>query len=223
MNEPLPPEISGMTFMGVPKRFQDHPLLRTRVYFTLPSPLLRRVVAEVGQKRFDAELLEMEQALSEVCQDHDSSIGFCRGQPISFLLLRPNNDLTDDFYVTNMAKILGKSKDEARQSLALGSQRLDWSVEVRRGYCGWLMTNRVFLDEHRQIFDDWTDEVAKHGIPTMGPVVGDAQAIPGSQLAEGNTERFLQAFEEFFIRWRLECMPAPGLPQPRGLDRTSVG
>lgn len=79
------------------------------------------------------------------------------------------------------------------------------------------MTNRAFREEHHQIFQDWADEVARHGIPNMGPVVRDAQAIPAVQLAEEKTGRFLQDFEQFFIRWRLEGMPAPLVPQPMGV------
>ena len=154
MNGPLPPEMPGMMFVGVPPQFRGHPLLNAGPYFTLPGQLLRRVVAEVGGDRFDAELLEMERVLSEACGDHASRIGFWGGQPINFLLLRSNDNLTSDFFVQGMSE-WGKTADQARAILGLLRQRLDWSVDVRRGYCGWLMTNRAFLAEHRQVFQDW--------------------------------------------------------------------
>jgi hypothetical protein len=197
-------------------QYQDHPGVRTGFYFTLPGPLLEQVVTEVGEDRFDVELLRTERALSEVFQDHSSSIGFWRGHPISFRLLRPDTDLTDDVTVRETAEALGKSEAEARESLHLGSQRLRWNADVRRGYCGWLMTNRDFLAEHRRIFNDWDNAVTQQGIPTMGPAVRDAQAIPGSRLAADSTGQFLQDFETFFMRWRLDCMPAPYVPQPMG-------
>jgi hypothetical protein len=50
----------------------------------------------------------------------------------------------------------------------------------------------------------------------MGPVVHDAQAVPGVGHAEGELEQFVREFEEFFVRWRLDGMPAPWVPQPMG-------
>ena len=73
MDQPLPPQMPGMRDMGVPSQFRDHPLLHAGPYFTLPRQLLKQVVAEVGENRFDAELLEMEYALSDVCGDHSST------------------------------------------------------------------------------------------------------------------------------------------------------
>jgi len=178
--------------------------------------LLQRVVAEVGEGRFDGDLLAMEYALSDACGDHSSRIGFWHGQSISFLLLRPKNGLTTDFFVQGMSQ-WGKSPDEARAILALGGQRLDWTADVRRGYCGWLMTNRNFWEEHRHVFQNWAGEVGHNGIPRMGSVVRDAQAVPDAQLAQGRIEQYIRAFEEFFIRWRLDGMPAPFVPQPMGV------
>ena len=151
MDQPLPSELPGTRCTGVPPQFRDHPLLSTGPYFTLPRSLLSRVVVEVGEDRFDADLLAMEHALGDVCGDHGSHIGFWGGQPISFLLLRPKNDLASDFFVQGMST-WGKSAEEARAILALAGQRLDWTADVRRGYCGWLMTSPAFLDEQRQVF-----------------------------------------------------------------------
>lgn len=210
MNQPLPSQ--------VPPPFRGHPLLTSNAapYFTLPGELLRRVVARVGEDRFDADLLKMERTLSDACGDHSSQIGFWRGQPITFLLLRPNSDLTSDFFVQGMTQ-WGKTAAKAREILTLVEERLDWTAKVRRGYCGWLMTNRAFLEEHRRVLQDWAEEVAYSGIPGMGPVVRDAQAVPGAQRAEGDLSAFLRDFEAFFIRWRLEGMPAPLVPQPMGV------
>ncbi len=215
MKEPLAQDIPGFQSIGVPEQFRDHPLLSAGPYFTLPSPLLQQVLVRVGADRFDAGLLDMEDALSAVCQDHDSQVGFWRGHSIGFLLLRPKNDLANDFFIEAMAE-WGKNEVQAQRILGLAGERLDWMADVRRGYCGWLMTNREFLDEHHHLFHKWENEVTEHGIPRMGPVVRDAKAVPGSQVAKGSTERFVRAFEDFFIRWRLEGMPATFLPQPMG-------
>ena len=216
MDQPLPSQMPGMQYFGVPPQFHGHPLLSTVPYFTLPGQLLKQVVTEVGENRFDAGLLKMEYTLSDVCGDHSSNIGFWGGQPINFLLLRPKNSLAGNFFVQGMSK-WGKTTNEARAILAVGEQRLDWTADVRRGYCGWLMTNRAFLDEHHQVFQVWANQVAQKGIPKMGPVVRDVHSVPDVQLAEGEMEQFIRAFEDFFIRWRLDGLPAPYVPQPMGV------
>ena len=203
MDKPLPFQMPGTRWVGLPPQFHGHPLLSTGPYFTLPGRLLDQVVTEVGKSRFDADLLAMELALSEVCGDHSSLIGFWREQPIRFLHLRPKNDLVDDFFVQGMVEF-GASEGMARETLATLGRRLDWAAEVRRGYSGWLMTNRTFLEEHRLVFQNWADEVAHNGIPSMGPVVRDAQAVPDSQLGQGRLEQYVRAFEDFFIRWRID-------------------
>ncbi len=215
MDQSPPPQMPGTYDFGLPPQFRDHPLLSAAPYFTLPGKLFQQLLDDVGEKRFDADLLEMEDLLSDMCGDHSSRIGFWRGQPINFLLLRPKNNLTDDFFVQGMSA-WGKNSEQARLILAVGQERLDWTVDVRRGYCGWLMTNRAFLDEQRQLFHSWASKVAQQGIPRMGTVLRNAPSLPKVELAEGEMPAFIQAFEDFFIRWRLEGMPAPWAPQPMG-------
>ena len=216
MDQRLPSQLPGTECITVPEQYRDHPLLSTAPYFTLPNKLLTRVVAEVGEDRFDPDVLKMDYELSDVLEDHSSYIGFWGGRPIGFLLLRAQSDLASESLVRGMAQ-WGKSAEEARAILALGGQRLDWTADVRRAYCGWLMTNPAFLAEHWQVFETWANQVALHGVPQMGPVVRDAQAVPDAQLAKGKMQQSIRAFEEFFIRWRLEGMPAPFVPQPMGM------
>jgi len=221
MNQPHTSPMPGTRSVEIPPQFRTHPLLRISPYFTLPMQFLERVVAKVGKDRFNAELLEMERALSDACGDHSSRIGFWGGRPIDFMLLRPNNLPMTDFFLRGMAK-WGKSTQEATAILALGNERLDWTADVRRGYCGWLMTNRAFLDEHRGVFQVWTDQVAYNDIPRMGPVVRSARSVPGAKRAGKILRQFVWAFENFFIRWRLEGMPAPFVPLPMGVHMPVV-
>lgn len=214
--EQFPPDMPGMSFLGVPLRFHGHRLLGNAPYFTLPRKLLTQVVAEVGESRFEADIIELECALSDICGDHSSYIGFWNYQPINFQLLRPKNDLVNDVFVRGMSKF-GKSEAEARSTLAIGQQRLRWAHEVCRGYCGWLMTNPAFLDEHNVITQRWTHQISQNGIPHMGAVMADRRSTPDVQIAEGEMRQFLQAFEDFFVRWRLDGMPSPLLPQPMGI------
>ena len=104
----------GMHFVQVPQAYQDHPLLQDGPYFTLPGPLLTDVIREVGQDRFDADLLEMDRALSNTCDDHSASIGYWGGQPINYLLLRPNTDFESSFAVEALTQS-GMTAEMARQ------------------------------------------------------------------------------------------------------------
>jgi len=214
MNEPSLPKPSGPP-VDVPRQYRGHPLLNAGPYFTIPKTLLEAVVAEIGEERFDDGLLEMEYALSQICQDHRFQIGFWGGQSIRFQLLRPNYELSGGSLAKGLSRF-GKSEEEARAILTLAGQRLDWTADVRRGYCGWLMTNDVFLREHRAIFGSWKEETSQNGIPVMGPVVSDAQEFSGVQDDKGDKAEFVRQFEDFFARWRLEGMPAPFVPQPMG-------
>lgn len=202
--------------VDIPQQYHDRPLLRGGPYFTIPVQLLKRVLATVGEDRFDSELLEMEFALSDVCEDHSNRIGFWGGNAINYPLLRPDNDLAgSDFLVRGLMED-GKTDDEALEILTLGGQRLDRMSESRRGYCGWLLTNPEFLQEHNLIFRNWAEQVAKTGVPGMGPVVHDIRAVSAAERAEGENERLLEDFEQFFMRWRLDAMPAPFAPLPIG-------
>ena len=120
----------------------------------------------------------MEHALSDECGNHDLRIGFWRGRLIDFPLLRPKNDHIGDFFVSGMTEMVGRTEEEDLTTLELAPERLDWTGVVRRGYCGWLMTNRNFPDEHCELLQTCSDDEAHHGTPNMGLVVRDAKAIP---------------------------------------------
>ncbi len=77
------------------------------------------------------------------------------------------------------------------------------------------MTNAAFLAEQQELLDKWKDELVQYGIPQMGPVVRDVSKLPVDVAARpGTLDDFVQGFEGFFVRWRLQGMAAPFLPQP---------
>ena len=76
------------------------------------------------------------------------------------------------------------------------------------------MTNGDFLDEQFRLFEAWSARVVANGIPRMGPVVHQAPAAPRAERADGKMNGFLQAFEQFFVRWRLQELAAPFAPVP---------
>jgi hypothetical protein len=78
----------GFREVAVPERYRGHPLIRGKLFFTLPTPLLDAIVRELGDATFDPALLDLEYALSDVCRDHTHCVGFWAGQPIQYWLLR---------------------------------------------------------------------------------------------------------------------------------------
>jgi hypothetical protein len=209
--------LSGSRSTSVPELYRNHPVLRQAPFFTLPRELLDRVVGAVGSDRFDAELLAMEYALSNICRDHSAQIGFWRNGPIDYILLRrvrSEIDEKSEQYYEEWADHSGVSVDDLKRALQSGISRLEHFATVGRGYLGWLITNRSFLAEHAAIFGQWVDEIAEQGVPQMGPVIRNARTLPYLAAADEATADFLTAFEDFFIRWRLEGMSVPMAPRP---------
>lgn len=212
------PRFPGLDYTALPEKYGGHPLMRGAPFFTVPKALLDSVVQEVGQERFDSELLSMERTLSDLSGDHGLFVGFWRGLPIRYSDLRPSPLRFDDAQLADFAAATGRDIDHVRRTMKLANGRSQWTAIVRRGFSGWLMTNRQFLSEQAAIVDQWADDICPQGIPVMGAVVRDASAHPGgAMVAEGQLQAFVQAFEEFFIRWRLIGMPAPSAPVPLGL------
>jgi hypothetical protein len=205
---------AGLGRLVISERYRNHPLLHGGPYFTLPTELLGLVVNAVGEERFDTELLEMEYALSQMCDDHSRLIGFWGGQPINYPLLKSSAGVQCDFLIEELVNRYGKTAHEARAILALADNRLEWINCSRRGYCGWLLTHPVFREEQLQIFRRWAGLVARWGIPHMGPVVRHAKAVHAAKRAKAEHQQFIREFEQFFIRWRLDDIPAPSAPLP---------
>ncbi len=212
------PVLPGLISTAIPDQYRGHPLLQGMPFFTLPNALLDAVVQNVGRQRFDTDLLDMERAFSNALGESTSNVGYWRDAPVESSLLRPMAMQFSDRQIAVFAAANGLTVAAVQCSLAVGDDRLQWTVIARRGYCGWLMTNRQFLDEHAAIFGNWADEVRRRGIPAMGPVVRDVSSFPGNVMrATASTRDFIQEFEQFFIRWRLEALTAPWLPAPLAL------
>lgn len=208
----------GLRTVAVPDLYRKHPLLQGAPYYTIPKLLLDFVVKEVRSTQFDSELLGMERILSEVAGDHTQFVGFWRGSPICYSDLRQLPLRIDDDQLADLAKVTGKHPVHIRRTMQLADSRLRWTNTVRRGFSGWLMTNREFLIEQKTLLDAWTSDIRRHGIPVMGAVVRDVSEIPGGPvMEEGPLQSFVQAFEKFLVRWRLAALPAPLAPVPLGM------
>jgi hypothetical protein len=65
------------------------------------------------------------------------------------------------------------------------------------------------------MFQQWADQVCEHGIPKVGPMVEEVPEFAGPINRDKKTmTNFAAAFLDFFARWRLKGLAAPGLPIP---------
>jgi hypothetical protein len=194
----------------VPPEYRDHPLLRERLFLALPRGLVDAVERLGLHRRFDESIWRLENAVAEQCCTNEI-VGFWSLQPVTYPLLRPISLVV----TAEVAAEIGWTRDQMAVANGLGAQRSDRFATICQAYAGWLLADRAFVAEHRQIFQDWQSEVATFGVPKMGPVVFDASRVPSAQqIADPHMQRFVEEFESFFVRWRLAGMAAPLLPEP---------
>jgi hypothetical protein len=194
----------------VPSQYRDHRLLQNGLFFTLPQALIEAIQQISLHERLDQGLWNLETELARQCAP-GTYVGFWSLRPIEYKLLRSDPVLAtpEEAAARNWTETQLTAVNEC------GADRVKRFNVIARAYVGWLLANRKFLTEHHQLFEAWKPDVAEHGLPSMGPVVSEGSRIPGAKLASaGRFQDFLQAFETFFVRWRLSGMAAPFLPVP---------
>jgi hypothetical protein len=174
--EPLPSTRS----IEVPIEYSRHDLIANRVCLALPRLLLPCLAKEFGSVVLDESRQELDLALSQVCDDLTLCIGFDRGLPIIYHLLR-RQPLSG---IPHAWKSLVPN-----WRLKLVEARCRRAFETAKGYAGWLVTNRWFIDEH----DALVGRVAPNG-----PISTDLK----------------EKLRAFCRRWRLSALVAPRLPVP---------
>ena len=200
----------------LPATLLGHPLIRGRYFFALPQDVWDQLYDQLGKKAFAHELVELELAASSICKDCSSNVGLRSGSAFFYLLLRSarRSSRTAD----ETEQDLNANGEQAKLELALdqAEKRLQPLRAVSRGYAGWLLTGRQFLEEHDTIFSQWSNMVQRWGLTNLGillPTKG--MFLPGNDpTADPNWPDYSKAFEEFFLRWRLQGMAAPYLPIP---------
>jgi hypothetical protein len=208
--QPIPLQIQSVNLQPftIPEAFGQHPLVANQCFYTVPERLLTLVLQEVGDERFDPQLLQMETELSKLVGDHAVYAGIRIQAPIMYDLLEPPRPLAIRY---DDVKGLGWGKSEAqiRQFARIASEQLQNLGEPIRGYCGWLMTNPNFVAEHDQLLREYRDQLQQHDFPK--PILMSAgQPLPQSP----SDEVWVSAFRRFYSRWRLQSLVGPGLPRP---------
>lgn len=196
----------------VPARFLHHPLVEGRYLFALPRPLWDSVYSKIGQEAFDAEAVELELKLSDMCGDASFNVGLWQGRVFSYNLLRES---PLDLSSVECAAILKKNSIQLKHLAQAFENRAKVFHRTTRAYVGWLLTNSDFLDEHDELFAAWTPMIQRWGLDRLGTPPMTGMFLPGDDPgADPSWPRYKAAFNEFFTRWRLLGLAAPYLPIP---------
>lgn len=143
------------------------------------------------------------------------TLDFGVGQPINYPSLRAEPLSLSSEELQTLAAALKKTRERVQDMLRSAQRPLTWNASVSRGYIGWLLTSRTFLEEHRQLFTKWQNKIRKSGLVQLGPLVSEGTTLPGTRRVSSKTTlQFAKESENFYIRWRLNGLAAPYLPVP---------
>ncbi len=151
-------------------------------------------------------------------------IGIWRGNYLtsSYLGEPPSEDLPLDTW-----RALGvRDQDLERVRAALKSSQADRD-RIRTAlaaYVGWLMTTPQFTREHDELLKEHRTTISAVGLPTIGNfnlANADAEVLAAGKLNTGRVEdngekACLEDFQDFYVRWRLQGLNAPYVPEPLG-------
>ncbi|MDB5336612.1 MAG: hypothetical protein JWN70_2231 [Planctomycetaceae bacterium] len=208
----LPP--STCCQFRIPDSWQNEDVLEGGAYFIIPAPLLNLIIREVGRDLFAPEDLKREHEIAAAAGTDYDNVAIRNGGFVTYLDLGVWKPVSLD--TTAAAEILGKNFEQTRQLSRLMTERLEAIDGVRRGYLGWLLTQRAFLDEHDDLVVRHRTQIRAHGFPQ--PILGQGTIENGLQ----SEADWVQVCREFCGRWRLQSMALPYLPRPHALEIPSL-
>ncbi len=199
----------------LPAKFLQHRLIQNRYFFALPRDLWDQIYNRLGKDAFDNDLVDLEVAAAEMCGDCSWNVGFHSGGAFTYPLLRSSRRRKGASNETETTTSWGLNRAQLDFALKQCEARLGPLRIVSRGYLGWLLTCRQFLEEHDALMVQWSDMVRRWGFTRLGVLVPKGMFVIGDDpTTEPKWPAYSQAFEEFFTRWRLRGMAAPYLPIP---------
>ena len=200
----------------IPEKFREHTMVVNQYFYTLPLDVLENVQVFVGEERFDSDLLALEYELSHICGDHTSQAGFWKNTAISYAELRTKKAPPIS---KELALAAGMKPAEVDLAIRTYNDRdLDSIERFSKGYCGWILTNKQFLDEHDAILTAHAEAIRGWGTHHSASFLPESYRVnlnPGTiPPASGPWAEFESACKPFLTRWRLESLAGPYLPVP---------
>jgi hypothetical protein len=211
----FPETLPGLTSTFVPAAIACNPLVRRRFYFTLPVRLLTLVEQHLGYELVKGDCRNLELELGAMCGHHQWYAGFWDGRMIEYRDLEEPDVLSAA--EANAADCVDARHQTTNPSRRLAADRIFLMNKIARGYVGWLVTNRQFVDEHDKLFGRWRHLLSHSDLG----LIGRSPTWPfDGKLGQPNTARLedlrdaQDAFLAFLARWRLHALLAPDLPSP---------
>ena len=172
--------------------------------------------------------MPIERQTAKACGDFSQVVGTSNGNRVEYDLLvekpkLPPLKVPPEFRQMGWEDI---TNEQLNLALQIGDKRIEWINRARRGFCGWLMTNRTFLAEHDGLFRAHAPTILTFGSknPRL-PGLSTTQLqgfIPGAQAANRHQAAFAQAMQKFCERWHLSDMAGPYLPVHYGVLSPAV-
>ena len=170
-------------------------------HLVIPGELLTMICQAFGENTLDRRELNQARRLTELAKELQV-VGFWRRRSIEYSLLEPRTPI--DLHYGRSTFL---DRKETQQRVATLDSRLDRINGYMRGYVGWLMSNRQFLDEQRELLRQFPDEVQANGFPTRSQCCGTSTNIVSG---------YLKRCADFYDMWILDSLTAPCLPIPVG-------
>jgi hypothetical protein len=198
----------------IPQHLLAHPALERPYHFTIPPELLDEAAGVLDMSRIDKNVLSADRELSLLVGDHRSAAGFenehfiqyqrlCSQPPVD-QGLNPESLIAEMGWDINPSKLRG-AFDEMKGQLAREERNV-------RAYCGWLMTNRLFVQEQIDLYQATRNALPGGLIPRL---IDHPRSLPKrDNLTHDDAAVAIEQWRSFYRRWRLRYMAAPGLPVP---------
>jgi hypothetical protein len=196
----------------VGSKFENHPSVAGRYFFSLPDKLFFYLLKSLGEKAFTPEELELE-CLAIERTDFSSQVGFLNGQALSYFGLAPFEPCRFDYETAKAIGVTTLTKAAWDFDLKTADDFFKWNQPNRHAYCGWLLSNSTFLSEHDVLLQQWMPLAARIGMNLLGIDFPFERVDSGSLNLNEETWRTCDsAFKSFLQRWRLQSLTAPYLP-----------
>jgi hypothetical protein len=185
--------------------------LSGEILIAIPPSLLEAISAEKRLASAREDISAIESQLTASCSTHH--IGVWHGRTISSPTLLPN--LPFPTITSEIAKAMGWDENEAKlaHQTRLAAPRAAHFSQVARGFAGWLLTNRQFLEEHDALFRRWREQIRDRATRNQWNLLAELGMTRATEADTADNE-FDAEVVKFLVRWRLHKMSGPELPEP---------
>lgn len=198
----------------IPDSWNQASALDDGIYYIIPQDLMTLVIRHVGHEEFSRIDLERESELGRAAGSRWGHVAIQNGGFIEFSDLEEFMPVEID---PAAAEILGKNREQVRQLARTATARLRSVSGSRRGYLGWLLTRRQFLDEHDALLNQYGSQIQQMGFPHPARL---GKPIPNTSISV--TTDWVEDLRRFYARWRLQSMALPYLPRPLPYEIPSI-